>query len=225
MVRKDGQRIWIDVSGVQLSSARDESMWMLVDITAMKRHEAKLDRLASFDALTGVLTRRLLEDHLSQAIARARRHEHVFAVLYLDLDGFKPINDTFGHQAGDHVLKVVASRIVGSVRITDRVARVGGDEFVIVLDGVEDDRAAVRVAEKILRFLAEPIPFHDGQRVSVCASIGISMFPSHGQEIDTLLARADQAMYESKTAGRNRLTLFSDCETEDSTGNTRQFRA
>jgi diguanylate cyclase (GGDEF)-like protein len=159
-----------------------------------------------------------LEDHLGQAIARARRYGNMLAVLYVDLDGFKPINDTFGHQAGDHVLKVVAGRFVGSVRITDRVARVGGDEFVIVLDEVEDDRAAAKVAEKILGSLAEPIQFQDGGSGSVRASIGISMFPDHGEEIDRLLAHADQAMYKSKMGGRNRFTFLSDCETEESMG-------
>jgi diguanylate cyclase (GGDEF)-like protein/hemerythrin-like metal-binding protein/PAS domain S-box-containing protein len=210
MVRKDGEKIWVDSSGALLDAEKREVLWMIIDVTAMKRHEAKLEQLASFDLLTGVLRKGQLRDHLGQAIASARRRGSRLAVLYIDLDQFKPVNDTHGHHAGDQVLKVVAERLVQLVRRNDRVVRAGGDEFVVILEDVADADAAASVAEKALRSVALPIPLDNGASVCVGASIGVSICPDDAQEIDRLLHHADQAMYRSKLDGRNRFTLFCD---------------
>lgn len=168
-----------------------------------------LERLAFHDPLTDLPNRPLLCDRLAIAISQARRSHHHVAVLLLDLDGFNAINDLHGRQAGNDVLKVVASRLLASVRGGDTVARLGGDEFAIVLGAINDTHDATKVADKILSSVGEPIPARDGGSHQIGVSIGISMFPEHGGKIDKLLAQADSAMYRSKSHGKNIYTFFS----------------
>ena len=167
-----------------------------------------LERLAFHDSLTDLPNRPLLCDRLAIAISHARRGHHQVALLHLDLDGFNAINDLHGHQAGDEVLKVVASRLIDSVRGGDTVARLGGDEFAIVLGAINDTHDAAKVADKILASVAEPIPARAGGSYQIGVSIGISMFPEHGGEIAKLLAQADSAMYRSKSRGKHIYTFF-----------------
>jgi two-component system cell cycle response regulator len=170
-------------------------------------HEASRDHgkmqasLALTDALTGLANRRLLEDRLSMAMAQARREQSGMAALYLDLDGFKEINDTLGHAAGDALLKMVAQRLTASVRAVDTVARLGGDEFVIVLR-VSGAAAAGEVAAKVIDAVAQPYLI-GGRDARVTVSAGIGLYPTHGEDAATLLKNADLALFEAKRIGKN----------------------
>ena len=175
----------------------------------MKLSVDSLERLAFHDLLTGLPNRPLLYDRLAIAISQARRNQSKVALLLLDLDGFKIVNDRHGHRAGDEVLKTVASRILACVRGVDTVARLGGDEFAIVMADISDPRDAGNVAEKVLSSIAAPIVAREGGVYQVGISIGISVFPEHGNEIDKLLSGADAAMYRSKRGGKNKYTFFS----------------
>ena len=169
----------------------------------------QLRHLASHDALTGLPNRLLLDDRIAQAIAHSQRHSHEFAVLVIDLDRFKLINDSLGHRAGDELLREVAQRLKSAVRAVDTTARLGGDEFVVLLDGplthaeaVEIGTRAIKVMEPSLRLL--------GIDVHISASIGIAFYPRDGASVDTLLARADAAMYSAKERGRNNLQCYAE---------------
>jgi len=202
-VRKNGERIWCHVAGRILDPYNWDqgSIWVYSDITESKRREAEARNLAHHDALTGLPNRRLLDDRMIQALASARRSQGRLAIMLLDLDHFKPINDAHGHEAGDEVLKIVAARLKTCVRESDTVARVGGDEFVVMLP-VRDSEDAASIAQKILHSLAEPVPVA-GERFAIGCSIGISQFPEDSPEKEELLKHADRAMYLAKAAGRN----------------------
>jgi diguanylate cyclase (GGDEF)-like protein/hemerythrin-like metal-binding protein len=173
----------------------------------LKRSGDMLRHIAFHDRLTGLPNRPLLFDRLARAISQARRNQSQVALMVLDLDGFKQVNDRFGHQAGDDVLKAVAARLTGSVREVDTVARLGGDEFAIVLADIHHPIDASRLAQKVLDALSQPIPSGAEEQYRIGCSIGISLFPDDGSEIDSLLAGADEAMYASKAGGKNRYTL------------------
>jgi diguanylate cyclase (GGDEF)-like protein len=162
----------------------------------------ELESLALHDALTGLANRRLLMDRLSSSIAHARRNKHAMAVMYLDLDGFKQINDTLGHDVGDALLKMVAVRLVGAVRQEDTVARLGGDEFVIVLWEFSHDDGVSRPMSKVIQALSPPYDIQ-GHNVSITASAGVSIYPTHGEDAETLMKSADSALYEAKRTGKN----------------------
>jgi diguanylate cyclase (GGDEF)-like protein/hemerythrin-like metal-binding protein len=160
-----------------------------------------VDHLAFHDALTELPNRALLFDRLSQALTRLRREEGHFALMLLDLDGFKQVNDTWGHATGDELLCGVGQRLLSCVRESDTVARLGGDEFALVLHGIGSEGEVGRMARKILRSLADP--FHLGDaHVGIGASIGIALSPRHGLSLDALLSQADQAMYQAKQNGK-----------------------
>jgi diguanylate cyclase (GGDEF)-like protein/PAS domain S-box-containing protein len=204
MRRKDGSLIWVDLAGVELPGSGGASLWMMVDITQSKAHEARMERAALHDALTGLPNRLLLGDRLRQAIAAAERSGHVFALAYLDLNGFKQINDSHGHDAGDEVLKAVAARLQAGLRASDTVARLGGDEFVVLLTPALAPADAEPVLDRLLDALAQPITLSNGQAVAVGSSLGLAHFPSHGRTPDALMRHADEAMYANKRAGRAR---------------------
>ena len=167
------------------------------------RNDAKaMESLALRDPLTGLANRRLLDDRVWIAMAHARRNKSVMAVVYLDLDGFKQINDTLGHDTGDALLKMVAERLLATVREEDTVARQGGDEFMIVLWHVSSARAAATVVSKMIEAVSQPYVI-DGQTVSLTTSAGISTYPTHGEDVDTLMKSADLALNEAKRAGKN----------------------
>jgi diguanylate cyclase (GGDEF)-like protein/PAS domain S-box-containing protein len=197
-----------------ISSVRDENgaivnyVGTLTDMTCLKRTEVQLDHLAHHDPLTDLPNRLLLSAHLDQALARARRNDLTCAVLFLDLDGFKVVNDTFGHAEGDEVLVQVAKRLQGRLRATDTVARLGGDEFVIVLEQVEPLSAAV-VAQNLIEALTRPFSLGD-KEVHIGATVGISLFPKDGVDAPTLIQRADAALYQAKSAGRGTYHFYSD---------------
>jgi diguanylate cyclase (GGDEF)-like protein/PAS domain S-box-containing protein len=177
------------------------------DISVIKAHEADLDRIAHFDTLTSVPNRRLLSDRLEQAIARSRRHGSNLAVCYLDLDGFKPINDQFGHEGGDRLLIEIAQRLQSTSRADDTVARLGGDEFVLLWNDIGAQAQCTHAIERVLAAVSAPVVI-DGTSVSVSASIGVTLFPDDNVDADSLLRHADHAMYSAKQLGKNRYQLF-----------------
>jgi diguanylate cyclase (GGDEF)-like protein/PAS domain S-box-containing protein len=208
--RKDGSTFWCELRGRAIDPAAvDEgSIWVLFDISARKEREQRIQHLADHDALTGLLNRRLLEDRLQQSITLARRNDALVAVMLIDLDGFKAVNDQFGHLMGDYALRTVARRLRECVRESDTVARLGGDEFVVLLSGQRVPEDSSLVAEKILVGLTEPVAA-GGRRFEIGASIGISIYPRDGTTPEALLKHADAAMYRVKEAGKNRYQYYS----------------
>ena len=179
-----------------------------LDITARKVSEEQIRQLAYYDSLTGLPNRRMLLDRLNLALAQARRGARPLAVMFLDLDNFKTVNDTFGHDAGDNLLKEVAARLGPCIRAGDTLSRQGGDEFVIVLTEMHEPADAPAVAEKIFAALSTPIHVAE-HTILVTTSIGISLFPARGtDDAIALLKKADSAMYEAKNAGRNGYRFF-----------------
>jgi diguanylate cyclase (GGDEF)-like protein/PAS domain S-box-containing protein len=175
---------------------------LIRDITQRKSAEQQIEYQAYHDALTGLANRRLFQEHLTLALALAQRRRRLVAVLFLDLDHFKIVNDSLGHTVGDELLKQIAVRLKGAVREGDTVARVGGDEFTIVLQDLLRKEDAALVAEKVLRTIAQPADIA-GHHLYVTTSIGITTFPDDGEDAETLLKNADNAMYRAKAEGRN----------------------
>jgi diguanylate cyclase (GGDEF)-like protein/PAS domain S-box-containing protein len=170
---------------------------MVEDITLRKAHEAVLEHRALHDPLTDLPNRSLLQDRLQQAILAARRDHEVGALLIIDLDGFKAVNDQYGHACGDALLKQIGARVRAGLRSSDTVARLGGDEFAVVLPKIGGEGGASRAVTKLRAALEQPFEA-EGHRVSVSASIGVALFPSHAIDPDELMRRADGAMYETK---------------------------
>ncbi|MBA3032841.1 MAG: diguanylate cyclase [Gammaproteobacteria bacterium] len=178
------------------------------DITERMLAEEKIRQLAYYDTLTDLPNRRLLQDRISLALAQAKRHHRSMAIMFLDLDRFKQINDTLGHAIGDELLKQIAQRLVSCVRQGDTVARTGGDEFIVVLTEITHPDDAARVAQKILAACAKPVDVA-GQALSVTISIGIALHPvDSSDELDELMRKADVAMYRTKETGRNGYRFF-----------------
>lgn len=224
IITKSGEEKWIghncrpvfSDSGQQLGRRASNR-----DITKRIMAEIRLKEMASHDTLTRLPNRTLLLDRLIQALARAKRTTTGMAVLFLDLDRFKEINDTLGHGAGDLVLQISARRMTALLREEDTVARMGGDEFVIIIQDLKEAQEALAIAKKLLAAIQEPIDLEiDGasRKQVVEASIGISIFPEDGTDASTLLRKADSAMYQSKQAGRN-------CATMAGASNTASFQA
>lgn len=180
---------------------------MFSDITESKANEARIQHMAHHDFLTGLPNRFLLNDRLEQLLASARRNQTRFAVLFVDLDRFKNVNDTLGHNVGDRLLCVVSQRLSGLLRRSDTISRQGGDEFIVLLSDIDRPSDAAHVAHKILKVLSEPCRL-DGQELTITPSIGIAIAPDDGDDSDTLLKHADLAMYEVKQRGRNNFQFF-----------------
>jgi len=172
----------------------------LIELVANKQKE--LERIATHDDLTGLPNRFLCKEHLTRYISIAKRQDHMVAVLFIDLDGFKSVNDTMGHDAGDKVLQMVCERISKEIREVDTLARVGGDEFVLVLSEVKNKAGPSLVAQKIINSLSIPFELPLG-KVAVGSSIGIALFPDHAHDDESLLSLADMAMYKVKHQGKN----------------------
>ena len=208
---EDGSEIVVNCQGeIDLDSDGTPGLLSgtLLDITERKRAENEIQQLAYYDMLTGLPNRTLLLDRLSQAIAQAHRDGRLVAVLFLDLDRFKSINDTLGHLCGDLLLKAVAKRLLETVRESDSVARIGGDEFVIVLTAIAHEDDVSDIAGKILAALSAPVQLGNHE-IFTTASIGISLFPMDGDDVHALLKNADVAMYKAKEQDRNNYQFFS----------------
>jgi diguanylate cyclase (GGDEF)-like protein len=172
------------------------------DITQIRAEQESVAHHAQHDFLTNLPNRMLFGDRFKQQMARARRNKKKFAVMYLDLDRFKPVNDTLGHQIGDQLLVAVAGRLKLQVREIDTVSRLGGDEFAILVSEVAMRHDVTNLAEKILAALSQPYTL-DGHTVNVTASLGIAMYPDDGTDMETIIKKADAAMYKAKHKGAN----------------------
>ena len=211
--RKDGSEFlgWIELSEVtDANGLRTHFVAVVDDITQKKRAEQELRHLASYDTLTGLPNRSLLSERLSRAIIRARRQGSRVAVLFIDLDHFKEINDSLGHAAGDRMLKAAAARLQASVGPTDTVARLGGDEFTVVVEDLPDGAAALALARTILSGFATALEVDERHHVAITPSIGISLYPDHAMVPTDLLKYADTAMYQAKARGRNTVEVYNE---------------
>ncbi|MBM3989776.1 MAG: diguanylate cyclase [Planctomycetes bacterium] len=199
-----GRRIDIEYSRSAILSASEERFGEVIvfrDIRSRKEDEEAIRKLAYRDDLTGLPNRVSLLDRFQLELAHARRGKQVLGVMYFDLDGFKRVNDTYGHEAGDYVLQTTARRLASTLRAGDTVARLGGDEFVLLLPAVAGPDEARKVGEKLVAAVGQPIEWQ-GAALQVSASIGLALYPDDGDEPETLLRRADKAMYRAKTDGR-----------------------
>ena len=208
-LRLDGRVIDVEVQGTAIVYEGVRAIQVAIhDITEMKAHQKKLEHIAHFDSLTGLPNRVLLADRLQQGMAQAQRRGTVLAVAYLDLDGFKAINDRYGHQTGDQLLIALAARMGQTQREGDTLARLGGDEFVAVLLDLESGDASLPMLTRLLAAAAKPVQL-DGKSLQVSASLGVTFYPqADGVDADQLLRQADQAMYQAKLAGKNRHHIF-----------------
>ncbi len=209
--RKDGRPYpqWLAISQVRDADGQvSHYIGIFTDITERKQQQAQIAQLAYYDQLTGLPNRTLLMDRIEQMLTRARRSQQRCGLLFIDLDHFKAINDSLGHDMGDRLLQGVAQRLQGSVRQQDTVARLGGDEFIIALEELHEVQDAVRVAEEVLAALDEPIML-DGKPVRAAPSIGIAIYPDDGQSRTDLLRAADSAMYQAKASGRHCMHRYS----------------
>lgn len=209
--RKDGGWKWIHSRGVLVEkSPTGEPLrvaGMISDITERKESEERIWSLANFDMLTGLPNRRLFRDRLNQEVMNAHRRQSAIALLFIDLDGFKQVNDLFGHDAGDMLLLQAAQRIRQCVRDTDTVARLGGDEFTIIMSGLHHIDHVELVAQKVLDALNLPFSI-GGENAFVSGSIGIALYPDDANTPEELIRKADQAMYAAKSAGKNQFSYF-----------------
>ncbi len=207
--RSDGRAIYVRISGdPQFAQGRFTGYrGVASDVTEATVAGQQVLQLARFDSLTGLANRNMFQDELDRALQRNAASQTGFALLFIDLDRFKFVNDTLGHDAGDALLKVMAGRLSALLRGADRLARLGGDEFVVLLDHVTDPAALSKVASRLLTELAEPLQL-GGRMVQISGSVGISLFPSDGQDAATLLKNADTAMYLAKSRGKNNFQFF-----------------
>jgi diguanylate cyclase (GGDEF)-like protein/PAS domain S-box-containing protein len=205
----DGHIVWIHDRSQLVRDGDGRPMFVqgvMFDITAQKEAELSLQHMAYHDTLTGLPNRAMFEEHLDLAVARARRYDRSVAVLFMDLDGFKDVNDSMGHAAGDELLCVVASRLREATRDTDLVARLGGDEFLVLLADLPDDRGASpdavvqAVADRVGVAVATPVSLRQ-RTVEITISVGSSVFPFEARDVEDLMSRADAAMYAHKRRG------------------------
>jgi diguanylate cyclase (GGDEF)-like protein/PAS domain S-box-containing protein len=208
-LRKDGTplALWITATALKDDAGRMKNcVRVFTDISALKASQRQLEAMAMIDSLTGLPNRRAFNDKLAQAVAGAKRHDREFALLFIDLDHFKPVNDQFGHETGDQLLTKVASMLRAIIRGTDTAFRIGGDEFTVIFEMGTGAATAQLVSERIIVALRSLV-IVNGHAVVTGASVGIAIYPAHGNTPDELVQHADTAMYAAKSSGRNELAL------------------
>ncbi len=208
---REGQMIWTAVNVTRVTWRGDETRYVIhaIDITELKHTSEHIKAMALYDELTGLANRRLFADRLEQALRACHRDQTRLAIMFLDLDQFKRINDTLGHDAGDALLQTVAERLKACVREKDTVARLGGDEFVILLTDVHEAGVVSRVADNVIARIKEPVMVGTTE-LMVSTSVGITLAPDDGAEVDTLMKNADLALYKAKSMGRDGYQFFTD---------------
>lgn len=187
--------------GLRLRTALKQQAVLQRELATLERTTLQLKNQAFTDGLTGLANRLLLADRFQLTLERSKRNRVEFALLMVDLNGFKVINDHYGHAAGDIVLRTVARRLLSAVRASDTVARIGGDEFVLLIESFEDPDELVHIGRKLIATISEDITLQSGATVNVGASVGFGLFPRHGADLDGLLQTADEGMYDCKASG------------------------
>jgi len=211
--RKNGEIIWCSESSRMVildNGGPDLIEGVLEEITQRKRTELELKHLATIDSLTGVPNRHLFFDRLEHALTTAKRHNSLVSVLFIDLNDFKQVNDTYGHQTGDNLLRMVAERLHKRIRESDTLARLGGDEFGVLLEHIEDEEGAATVARSLLEVMTSSFVIQ-GEKIKIGATIGVSFYPSDGKDSVTLISRADAAMYGVKKRGGTNIGTYAEC--------------
>ena len=178
------------------------------DITRQKELELELQRMAFFDELTDIPNRKMLDRQIQKALVRSKRHQHNFSIMFIDLDDFKKVNDTLGHDAGDQLLIDVVSRINQCIREEDLISRIGGDEFIVMFEETGKDEIE-QIAERIIKYVAEPYKIND-YSANISLSIGISMYPNDGEDKEKLIKAADKAIYYAKNNGKNNYQIYTE---------------
>ncbi|MDH5356643.1 MAG: sensor domain-containing diguanylate cyclase [Gammaproteobacteria bacterium] len=211
IIKPDNSVIWAELSMTPVNigddTGRRQYLTVVEDITERRKIADKIWRQANYDFLTGLPNRNMFQDRLAQIIKKQKREAGKFALLLIDLDEFKEVNDRFGHDQGDELLVEAARRIEGCIRVSDTVSRLGGDEFVIILEEVSSRDDVARVAKNVNEILVDKFTLGEGVAF-VSASIGVTLFPQDAEETMALIRNADQAMYESKKRGRNQYQFF-----------------
>jgi diguanylate cyclase (GGDEF)-like protein len=205
ILRRDGF-----ISSFEFRGRRSTVEGVLEDISKRKQTELELKHLATIDSLTGVSNRHLFFDRLEHALVTAKRHDTMVAVLFIDLDDFKRVNDTYGHQTGDELLRMVAGRLQRRIREADTLARLGGDEFGVLLECLEDEEGALIVARSLLEVMTTPYEIQ-GENIRIGATIGLSFYPEDGKDGVSLISRADSAMYGVKRRTGVKYGTFREC--------------
>lgn len=208
--RKNGEIYleWVNINIIKdLKGSISNYVAIFSDITSLKISESQLSHLAHHDPLTGLPNRLLFQDRLQQVLTQSQYNKKIIAVLFIDLDKFKPINDNFGHRVGDQLLQAVAERLMGCMREGDTIARLGGDEFIAIVRDISTAQDSAKVAQKILDILSQPF-LVEGHKLHIAASIGISLYPSDATNIDELVRNADFAMYMAKKHGGNSFEFY-----------------
>lgn len=208
--RRDGTSIWLLENSLLVGDSetgRDVVVGTVIDISRRKRLEQELERMAYHDSLTGLPNRRLLREQAGQVVALAERGDHRVGLVYLDMARFKQVNDTFGHDAGDEVLREVARRLDAHLRDSDMASRVGGDEFAVLLSEVTDAEGAMAAAGRLRRIFRKPFEVK-GERHQLDARLGVALYPDHASDFDALLTAADHAMYQVRSVDREGVVLF-----------------
>lgn len=209
-IRKDGNLIPINLNGMLIENSDGNSyIWSIVeDISSRKEHESALEYIAHYDSLTDLPNRVLFSDRLQHVMKQTKRNDKKVVIAYLDLDGFKEVNDSYGHDIGDELLKQISQRMISTIREEDSIARLGGDEFVVLLDNFNDIDDSIYIVERLLQVIEEPIIIND-LSLHVSASIGLTFYPQEEDvTADQLLRQSDQAMYQAKLLGKNRFYIF-----------------
>ncbi len=206
-VTKSGRRIPVEIACIASElDGRPVVISVARDITERKRAEQRIRHMAHYDQLTDLPNRHLMMDRLHQALESAARNQRKVAVLFLDLDGFKQVNDTYGHDTGDQLLRAIAKRLISCVRKADTICRIGGDEFIVVLPETTGEEGAANVAQKIISLCSQPVILGEAE-ISVGVSVGLSLYPDAGGDAETLVRLADDAMYEAKRRGKGTMTI------------------
>lgn len=211
-IRKNNEKVWVSLIISNTLNKNNQTVNLIVqahDITMQKKAEERLRHMAYHDPLTGLANRNQLEQFVNQILAQSRRHQQSFALIFIDLDRFKVINDTIGHEAGDLLLQIIADRLRGNIRNTDLVARLGGDEFVVVITDVYKTESVAIIAQKILESVMQAVAIK-GQEIYITTSIGISIYPFDGQNMQTLVKNADLALYRAKEQGKNNYQFYTE---------------
>ncbi|WP_158289694.1 sensor domain-containing diguanylate cyclase [Paenibacillus flagellatus] len=217
----NGDWIWVESTGIPMAGDHEDLSYIAVltkDITKQKRTEESLRTMAFHDSLTGLPNRRLFKEHLLHSLAQAKRNRGLLGLLYLDIDDFKRINDTMGHETGDEFLKAFAKRVKGCIREIDMVARMGGDEFTVLLPTVDSAANVDKVAKRILAAISAPWESH-GHQFHATVSGGIVVYPENGEDATTLLRHVDMALYSVKGSGRNNFVFYDPAMPEGGSAN------